>query len=75
MLIVHILPVGSADFTLISLRYWNSLVQSHLPRENAVQFSAAVAIHTVPIFFPPGTHYWRVDRGSVDSKLVQGFDI
>ena len=47
--------------------------QSHLLGENATQFSAAVAIHAVPIFIPPGTHYCWKDRGSVDSKLAQGF--
>ena len=36
-----------------------TLLQSHLPGENAVQYSAAV-----PIFIPPGTHYSMVDRGS-----------
>ena len=49
------------------------LSQSHLPRENAAQFSAAVAIYTVPIFVPPGTHYYWVGRGGVDSNLAQGF--
>ena len=34
-----------------------TLSQSHLPGENAAQFSAAVAIHRVPIIVPPGTHY------------------
>ena len=47
--------------------------QCHIPRDNAAQFSAAVAICTIPIFVPPGTHYCRVDRGGVDSKLAQGF--
>ena len=32
-----------------------TLSQSHL------QFAAAVAIHTVPIFVLLGTHYWWVD--------------
>ena len=50
-----------------------ALSQSHLHGENVAQFSAAVAIHTVPIFFPPDTHYCWEDGGSVDSKLAQGF--
>ena len=73
MFIVQISPVDSADFTLITPRYWNSLLQSNLPGENAAQVSAAVAIHTVPISIPPGTHYCWVDRDGVDSKLAQGF--
>ena len=47
--------VGSAGFMLITLKYWNSLFQSHLPGENAV-ISAAEAFtqhqysfHLVPI--------------------------
>ena len=50
-----------------------TLSQSHLAGENAAQFSTAVAIHTVPIFVPSGTHYCWMDRGSVDSKFTQGF--
>ena len=50
-----------------------TLSQSHLPGEHAAQFSAAVAIRTVPSFVPPGTHYCWVDRGGVASKLAQGF--
>ena len=46
----------------------------YLSSENAAQFSAAVAILSVPIFIPPGTHYWWVDRGGVDLKLAQGFN-
>ena len=34
-----------------------TLSQSHLPRENEAQFSTDVAIHTVPVVVPPGTHY------------------
>ena len=67
---------GSADYTLITPRYWISLVQSHLPGENATQFSVSVAMHTVPIVSSTnGTHYCWVDRarGHVNSKLVQGF--
>ena len=45
-----------------------ALSQSHLPGENAVQFYAGVALRTVPIFVPPGTHYCRVTRGGVDLK-------
>ena len=44
-----------------------ALSRSHLPWENATQFSAVVAIHTMPIFIPLGTHYCWVDRGGVDS--------
>ena len=57
------IPVGLAELTL---------TQSHLPRENAAQFSAAVAVFTVPILVPCGTHYCWVDRGGVDLKLAQG---
>ena len=67
------IPVSSADFTLITPKYWNSLFQSHLPGQNAAQFSAAVANRTVLNLVPPGTHYCWVDRGGMDSKLVQGF--
>ena len=44
-----------------------TLSQSHLSGENAAE-----TIHTVLIFVPPGTHCYRVDRGSVDSKPVSG---
>ena len=47
-----------------------TLSQSHLNGENASRFSAAVDIHTVPIFVLPGTHYFSVHIGGVDSKLV-----
>ena len=67
------IPLGSADLTLITPRCWNSLFLTHIPGENAAQFSALVTIHTVPIFIPPGTHCSWVDRGGVDSKLSQGF--
>ena len=50
-----------------------TFTQSHLPGEKAAQFAAAVAIHSVSIFIPPGTHYCWVDRGSVDFELAQGF--
>ena len=32
------ITVGSADFTLLTPRYWNSLFHTHLPGENAVHF-------------------------------------
>ena len=64
----------SADLTLLSSVLEFTLSQSHLPVENTAQYSAAVAIHTVPVFLPPGTQYCWVDRGGVDSKLAQGFD-
>ena len=51
-----------------------TLSQSYLFGENAAQFSAATAIHTVLIFGPPGTHYCWVDRGGVDSRHAQSFD-
>ena len=35
-------------------------------------FSAVEAIHTVPIFVPPGTHYCWVARGGIGSSLAQG---
>ena len=47
-----------------------TLSQSHLPGERTAQFSAAVAIHTAPIFISPGTYYYWVDIGGVDSKLA-----
>ena len=50
-----------------------TLSHSHLPGENVAQLSAAVAIYIVPIVVPLGTHYCWVDKGGVDSKLVQGF--
>jgi hypothetical protein len=34
--------------------------------------SVAEAIHKVPSFIPPGTHYCKVIRGNVDTKLAQG---
>ena len=42
-----------------------TLLQSHLTEKNV-----AVAIHTVFISVPPGTHYCCMDRGGVDSKLA-----
>ena len=61
---------GSADFYIIYPQVLElALSLSHLPGENAAQFSAAVAIRTVLIFVPPGTHYCWVYRGGVDSKL------
>ena len=50
-----------------------TLSQSHLHCENAVQLSAAEAIHTVPIFIPSGINDCWVDKGSVVSKLSQIF--
>ena len=41
--------------------------------EECSTFSAAEAIDTEPIIASPGTHYCWVARGSVDSKLAQGF--
>ena len=68
----NISPVGSVDFTSFS-PFWNSFFQSHLPREKAAKYSAAVDNHTVPIFVPTGTHYCWVYRAGVYSKLAQGF--
>ena len=65
------IPVASADFTLITPRYWYSFLHTHLLGENAMQFSGVAAIHAVPIFIPPGTHYCWVDRGNPYSKLGQ----
>ena len=46
--------VGPDDFTLVISMYRNStLSQSPLYEE----CSSAEAIHTVPIFIPPGTHH------------------
>ena len=50
-----------------------TLSQYHLPGENAAQFSAAVAVHTVPFFVSCGTHYCWVDRSGVDSNLPKAF--
>ena len=61
--------VGSTDFTSIAPIYWNLRFHSI----NIRKCFASVAIHTVLIFVPLGTHYCRVDRGGVDSKLAQGF--
>ena len=63
----------SADFIFYTPRYLKILSECHLDVDNAVQFSAAVAIHTLPIFVPPGTHYYWVDRSSADLKISQGF--
>ena len=61
------IPRSSASFTLITPRYWSSLFHN-LNSLGRIQrnFSAVVAIHTVPILF-------LVDRGGVDSKFAQGF--
>ena len=67
------IPVGSRLYINYSEALEFLLSQSRLPGENVPQFSAVVAIHTVPIFIPPGTHYCWVDRGGVDSELAQGF--
>ena len=70
------IPIGSLEFTSLHITCPKVLdlvlLQSHLPGENAAQFSAAGAIHTVPIFISPGSHHCCVDRGNVDSNL--GFD-
>ena len=73
MFIFQISLVGSADFKLFTPIYGKLLPQSHLPGKNAALFSAAVAIHIVPIFVrvPPGTHYCLVGKVDVDSKLGQ----
>ena len=47
------LGIGSHSFTVSS------------PWEECCSVSAAEAIHTVPIFVPPGTHYCLVDTGGV----------
>ena len=46
--------VNSADFTLITSRYWNALFQSHISRENATHFlqlntQYQFSFHLVPI--------------------------
>ena len=41
--------------------------------EECSTFSAAEAIHKIPIFVSIGTHYYWVAGGGVDSKLAQGF--
>ena len=50
-----------------------ALWQSHLPGDDAAQFTAAGPIYIAPIFVPPSTHCCRVDRGDVDMKLAQSF--
>ena len=57
-------------FTLIPPCIGTHFSQFHLPVENAAQFSAAVAIHTVPLFVLPGTHHCWVDSVGVESKLL-----
>ena len=64
--------LGTANFTLFTPRCWNSFFHSLISLGKCRAFSADVAIHTVPIFVLPSTHY-RVDRGGVDAKLSQGF--
>ena len=68
------IPVGSADFTSSTTRYWN-LISHSLTSLVRMQhnFSAAVAIRTVPILTPPGALYCWVDNGDVDSMLTPGF--
>ena len=61
-------------FSRLYITYPKALILNlSVPREYAVQLSAAEAIHTVPIFVPPSTHCCWVDWGGVDSKLAQGF--
>ena len=66
------IPVGSADFTLIIPGNGTHSYTVSYPWEECSAFSAAVAIRTVLIFIPPGTHYCWVDRGG-ESKLAQSF--
>ena len=52
MFIIPIAPVGSSDFISITHQVLElTLSQSHLPKQNAAQFSADVPIHTVPVLF------------------------
>ena len=55
------IPVGSADFINYPQVLEFTLSQFHLPADYAAKLSAAVAIHTVPIFVQPGNHYCWVD--------------
>ena len=75
MLIVQISLYTASGFSRLYITYPQvlelTLLQSYLLAENATLFFAAVAIYTVPIFFPPGTQYYWEDWDSVDSKLVQ----
>ena len=64
--------VSSADLTLITLMYWNSLL-SFISLGVVQHFSAAEAIHIVLTFVPPGTHYYWIVRGGADLKFDQGF--
>ena len=51
-----------------------TLPQSHFPGENAAIFFAAVAaIHTVPIFVLPATHYCCVDQAMWIQSLPKSF--
>ena len=50
------ISLGSADFTLITPRYWNSVLYRHLPGENAADFLKLLlftqyqfSFHLVPI--------------------------
>ena len=60
------IPVGSVDFTLIIPSYWKSRFLVYLgTMQYLMQFSGAVAIHTVAISVPPGTYYYWANRGQV----------
>ena len=71
--------MGSTDFILIPASSWPGIGTHSFtvstPWGECIAFSAAIAIHTLPIFVPPGTHYSWVDRGGVNSKLPQGLYI
>ena len=63
------IPISSADSASIGTTSFT--VSYHWGECNG--FSAAGAIHTVPICIPPGTHCSWVARSDVDSQLAQGF--
>ena len=73
MFIVHISPVGTAGVHYLPPGIGTHSVSHSSPWGEYSAFSAAVAIHTEPIFIPPGTYYCWVDTGGANSKLVQAF--
>ena len=64
------IPIGSGTLHQLPPGIKHSFTVSS-PWGECSTFSAAVAIHTVPIFVPPGTHFCCVvDGGGVASKLA-----
>ena len=57
--------MSSADFTIYTPALELSLIRSHLAWGEFSAFSAVNAIHSFPVFVPPGTHHCWVDRGGM----------